>query len=133
MALLDLHTLSSLLASVSEVDSNKIGGKVAEEELALFWFICKQLSSSNKNYKAELYPTEKGRVENMNSPFTLVTATSNILELSFHVERIEDTKVRSNSGIKIQFNSTNDIAEELLGYRLKKMNEANVHDYWLDL
>lgn len=133
MALLDLHSLSSLLASVSEEDAHKIGGKVAEEELALFWLICKQLSSNNKSYKAELYPTEKGRVENMNSPFTLVTATSNLLKLSFHVERIEDTKLREISGIKVQFNSSNDIVDELLGYKLRKVNKANTQDYWIDL
>ncbi|HCG8759815.1 hypothetical protein [Vibrio parahaemolyticus] len=133
MALLELNSLSSLLESVSEENTHKIGGKVAEEELALFWLLCKQLSSSNKNYKAELYPTEKGRAENMNSPFTLVTATSNIFKLSFHVERIEDTKVRENSGIKVQFNSSDDVVEELLGYKLRIINKANAHCYWLDL
>ncbi|RTZ13669.1 hypothetical protein EJ063_19260 [Vibrio aquaticus] len=133
MALLELHSLSSLLASVSEEDTHKIGGKVAEEELALFWLICKQLSQNNKSYKAELYPTEKGRIENMNSPFTLVTATSSILELSFQVERIEDTKVREIGGIRVQFNSIDDIVDELFGYKLRKVNKANMHDYWLDL
>lgn len=133
MALLEPHSLSFLLSSVSANNAHKIGGKVVEEELALFWLICKQLSSSNKNYKAELYPAEKGRAGNMESPFTMVKATSNILQLSFDIERIEDVKARNNSGIKIQFSSTDDIVDELLGYKLIRDNKNNENDYWINL
>ncbi|MEI8596858.1 hypothetical protein P4S64_01755 [Vibrio sp. M60_M31a] len=55
------------------------------------------------------------------------------MNLTFKVERIEDTKVRENSGIKIQFRSNDDIVDELFGYKLKKVNKANTQDYWLDL
>lgn len=133
MALLEQQSLSSLLSLISEKDSHKIGGKVTEEELALFWLICKHLSSNSRKFKAELYPAEKGRVNNMGSPFTLVTATSGIFNLTFKVERVEDTKVREHSGIKIQFISNDDIVDELFGYKLKKVNKANTQDYWLDL
>ncbi|EEY99142.1 hypothetical protein VOA_001491 [Vibrio sp. RC586] len=69
----------------------------------------------------------------MNSPFTLVTATSNILNLSFCVERVEDAKAREKSGIKIQFRSENDIVEKFFSYELKKVDKDNARIYWLDL
>ncbi|EHC7291180.1 hypothetical protein [Vibrio parahaemolyticus] len=133
MALLDMCTLSSLLASTSEQNLHKIGGKVSEEEVALFWLICKFLSTKKQEFKAYLYPSEKGRTDNIESPFTLITAKSTFMQLSFDVERVDDPNVRKKSGIKISFRSNEDIVYEVFGYQLQEMKQLGSHTFWLDL
>ncbi|WP_144204411.1 hypothetical protein [Shewanella sp. KCT] len=133
MALLDKHKLSSLLEAVSEQNSHKIGGKASEEEVAMFWLVCKFLSSKGKTFKAFLFPVEKGRANNVDSPFTLLSSTSNVVKLYFNVERIEDSSVRKTTGIQITFNSSDDVIDEVLGYKLTEIQQASPHTYWIDL
>lgn len=142
-----MNNLIDLISAAEKCNYRKQGGEISERELCQFWLITQKLSDSLPDFVAQIYPSEPGRVNNIDSPYTMASCICNLIP-EYKVERIDSeiakAKPRIRAGVRIQllvpnikayeraFLATNKLDMKLT-LEFTDLKGHRVMDVWIDL